>query len=126
MEMKTKLIGKYVGHSVKNNQIVDWNLACQYAQLPEVVRFTLGLNVDCELAVLFEDSEKPQKLGTFRISGISIDREGDSKIKFNSMTEYINLDILNAMSSHGDEDITIYAKYVIESGEDGGGDAEVD
>lgn len=74
----------------------------------------MGLNVDIEMAVQFEEEKEVKPLGSVSIKKIWIDGDGASTIQLMSSTQYVNMDVLNSMSDHSDEDITLYFKYELE------------
>lgn len=117
---KVKIKGTYGGYSIKKSGIVDMTMSFEYDQLPETIEMTVGLNVDNDIAVMFnpddESTRKILKLGIFRINGIIIGRDGDSKVKLNSMMEYTNLETLNEMSKHGEEPVVLLIKYELAEG----------
>lgn len=89
--VEVKVIGKYNGHSVKANQSVDLSFKAGYDQLSGAVRLLQLLNNDVTIKSKVPD-EKPFNLGTFRVQNVNISHDGESTIKFNSMTDFTEVD----------------------------------
>jgi hypothetical protein len=52
--------------------------------------------VDTTITVKLPD-EKPMKLGSFRVREVKIDHDGEGGLKFNSMSDYVDIDNLNKL-----------------------------
>lgn len=90
-ELKIRSIAKYNGHSLKNNKSVDLSLKFAYEELPNYIKLIQFLNENTTISVKRPDVAS-QKLGTFMVYEIKIDRDGEGIIKFNSMLDYVNAD----------------------------------
>ena len=95
-EVKTKVVGKYNGHSVKANKSIDLDIVCAYDQLPSYIQTVQYLNNDVEI-IAKQPDEKPKKLGTFRVKGVNVCGDGEGKIKFNSMTDFVELENIDSL-----------------------------
>jgi hypothetical protein len=95
-KVKVKLVAKYAGHSVKANGNVDIGLTCRYDELVNYIQLVQCLNVDTTITVKLPD-EKPMKLGSFRVREVKIDHDGEGGLKFNSMSDYVDIDNLNKL-----------------------------
>jgi hypothetical protein len=94
--LQTKIVAKYAGHSVKANKNVDVNFVAGYDQLTSSIQLLQLLNVDVEVMAKLPD-EKPMKLGSFRVKGVNIDHDGESKILFNGMDDYVDTNAINKL-----------------------------
>lgn len=101
MQLKTKQIVSYNGHSLSANGSVNFNLNAQYSQLTQSIQLMQMLNND--VSIKAKVSGKVLKLGVFRIKQITIDGDGESKIKFNGLSDYVEMDNLNLLPLQSDE-----------------------
>lgn len=101
MNLKTKQIVSYNGHSISANGTVNLNLKAQYSQLTKSIQLMQMLNND--ISIKAKVSGNIIKLGIFRIKQIQIDGDGESKIKFNSLSEYVEVDNLNSLPLQSDD-----------------------
>lgn len=118
---------EYAGHSLSANGSVNLSLKAGYAQLVPTLQLTQMLNNDVVVKAKME-GEKPMQLGGFRIKNISIDGDGESKIKLNGLADYVEMDNLNRLPLK-DEDgvVTFTARYeagIEREGGDEDGNAE--
>lgn len=91
VHVEVKVIGKYNGHSVKANQSVDLGIKASYDQLSQAVQLLQMLSNDVTIKAKIPDA-KPFSLGTFRVQAVNISHDGESTIKFNSMTDFTEVD----------------------------------
>lgn len=89
--VEVKLIGKYNGHSVKPNQSIDLGFKASYDQLSSAIQLLQFLNNDVTIKAKVPD-EKPFNLGVFRVQAVNISHDGESTLKFNSMTDFTEVD----------------------------------
>lgn len=101
MVLKVKQIVSYNGHSLSANGSVNFNLNAQYSQLTQSIQLMQMLNND--VTIKAKVSGKVLKLGVFRIKQITIDGDGESKIKFNGLSDYVEMDNLNYLPLQSDE-----------------------
>lgn len=94
VEVKVKVVASYAGHSLRQNGNVDFTLKCQYSELTNYIQLIQMLNNDVNITVKMP-SEKPLKLGMFRIKEIKIDGDGEGVIKFNSLNDFVEVNNLN-------------------------------
>ena len=102
MNLKVKEVVKYGGHSLSANGSVNFTLNAQYSELANTIMLMQMLNNDVSIKAKIPN-EKPMKLGHFRIKQIIIDDDGESKIKFNGLSDYIEMDNLNLLPLNSDE-----------------------
>ena len=102
MNLKVKEVVKYGGHSLSANGSVNFTLNAQYSELTNTIMLMQMLNNDVSIKAKIPN-EKPMKLGHFRIKQIIIDDDGESKIRFNGLSDYIEMDNLNLLPLNSDE-----------------------
>ena len=113
--VEVKLIGKYDGHSVKANQSVDLGFKASYDQLTGAIQLLQFLNNDVTIKAKIPDN-KPFSLGTFRVQNVNISHDGESKIKFNSMADFTEVE--NFTKLIGSDLVVLKASATIEIEED--------
>lgn len=101
MKVRVKQIVAYNGHSIKANGSVDFNLLASYSELVNTIKLTQLLNEDINIIVKVDN--KQLKLGMFKIKNIVIDGDGESKIRFNGLSDYIEMDNLNSLPLKSDD-----------------------
>lgn len=95
--MKTvtvKEVVNYKGHSIKENGIIDLTFSAMYDEITNSIKCLQMLNNDVTILAKLPD-EKAFKLGTFRINSVNFDNDGESKIKFRSVDNAVELDNLS-------------------------------
>lgn len=102
MNIKVKQIVKYDGHSLYANGSVNFNLKSGYDELSNSVKLMQMLNNDVRIKAKI-GSAKPMNLGLFRIKQIVIDGDGESKLKFNGLNDYVEMDNLNLLPLNTDD-----------------------
>ena len=106
----------YENHRVKKNQSVTLTLSFDYDQLPNAIELLQALGVSISCAISFvADKPEIKKLGSISVDTIKIKHDGSGIIQFESMTPFLELDILNELSKHEDELISLYCKYTLEN-----------
>lgn len=101
-KIKVKEVVKYKGHSLSANGSVNFNLVAAYSELVHTISLMQLLNNDVMIKAKIP-GENPMKLGIFRIKQIVIDGDGESKIKFNGLNDYIEMDNLNVLPLNSDD-----------------------
>lgn len=101
-KIKVKEVVKYKGHSLSANGSVNFNLVAAYSELVHTISLMQLLNNDVTIKAKIP-GENPMKLGIFRIKQIVIDGDGESKIKFNGLNDYIEMDNLNVLPLNSDD-----------------------
>uniref|UniRef100_UPI0037DD7C56 hypothetical protein n=1 Tax=Methanobrevibacter smithii TaxID=2173 RepID=UPI0037DD7C56 len=85
-KIKVKLESQYNGHSIKKNGSVDMNFILPYSEIVNVVKLLQLIN--CNIHVLAKvGTSNPVSLGVFYLNKVNIDRDGQSKISFNTELE---------------------------------------
>lgn len=100
--VSVKEVVKYDGHNVSANGSVNFNLRADYSELVNTIQVMQMLNNDVTIKAKLPD-RKPFKLGVFRIKQIVIDGDGESKLKFNGLNDYIEMDNLNQLPLNSDD-----------------------
>lgn len=95
-KVKVMLVGNYNGHNVKTSGSVDLNLKADYSEMVNSVQALQMLNNDITVSVKFPD-ETPFKVGVFRLNQLNFGHDGESKIKLNSMTDFVEMDNINRL-----------------------------
>lgn len=96
MKIEIDSVCQYNGHTVKPNGAVDLNLKFKYDELPNTIAMQQMLNNDIEIKVKFPD-QKPFKLGSFRLANTQIMGDGESRIRFNGLADFVEVDNLNKL-----------------------------
>lgn len=94
MKITVKSVASYKGHSLKENGNVDLSLKFKYDELIHTIQLTQMLNNDVNVSVRLPN-QKPMALGLFRIKNISIDGDGETSLKLNSLNDFVEIDNLN-------------------------------
>lgn len=121
--VKVKQVVTYGGHSLKANGAVDFTLKSAYSELVNTIQAMQMLNNDVSIKAKLP-GKKPMKLGVFRIKQIVIDGDGESQLKFNGLSDYIEMDNLNLLPLNTDENkefaVMMEAEVESEDGEEEG------
>lgn len=103
----------YNGHNVKANGTVTLNFKAMYSELVKTIQVLQLLNNDVVV------STKDSKLGSFRVKDVVVDGDGESKLKFDSMTDYVEMDRINSLVSvDGEFKISMDASVDVEDEEE--------
>lgn len=95
-EIKVKQVVTYGGHSMAASGSVNLTLKSKYSELPKSIQQLQMLNNDVSIKAKLP-GRKPMKLGVFRINKIVVDGDGESVLKFNGLSDYIEMDNLNLL-----------------------------
>ena len=101
-EIKVKQLVMYDGHNLKANGSVNLKLKARYSELTNTIQLMQLLNNDVEIVAKLPD-KKAMNLGLFRIQQIVIDGDGESVLKFNGISDYIEMDNLNQLPLNSDD-----------------------
>lgn len=120
--IKVKEVVQYAGHSLRANGSVNLTVKAMYSELTNSIQMMQMLNNDVDLKARIAN-EKPFRLGFFRIQEIKVDGDGESVIKFNGISDNIEMDHLNnlPLNDADTKQFTILATADVdtEEGEDG-------
>lgn len=103
MIIKVRQVVKYDGHSLSSNGSVNFKLRASYSELVNSIKLMQMLNNDVTIKAKIPGS-KVMKLGIFRIKQIVIDGDGESKITFNGLNDFIEMDNLNLLPLKNSEE----------------------
>lgn len=101
-EIKVKELVMYDGHNLKANGSVNLKLKARYSELTNSIQLMQLLNNDVDIVAKLPD-KKAKNLGLFRIQQIIIDGDGESVLKFNGISDYIEMDNLNQLPLNSDD-----------------------
>lgn len=124
MIAKVKAVVINGGYNVSANGSVNIKFIAGYSELVNTIKLQQMLNNDVTIkARIPYPNGKPQilKLGVFRVKSTTIDGDGESKIQFNGLADYVEMDNLNllplATSEVKEFNILMEAEIEIESEE---------
>jgi hypothetical protein len=119
MNIKVKEVVTYGGHSLSANGSVNLTLKATYSELTNSVKLLQLLNNDVIIKAKIPEKQ-PIKLGSFRVKQVIIDGDGESVLKFNGLSDYVEMDNLNLLPLNNDEvkEFVILMTAEIESEED--------
>jgi hypothetical protein len=114
-ELKVKIECTFAGYSTKKNGDVDVRFKAPYSEIVNTI--SLVRMIDRNIGVVCKiNGGKPIPLGTFYLNKLSIDRDGESTINFN--TELNSAEVNNMTELLVPESIIhILAKCVVEDEE---------
>lgn len=124
MISKVKAVVVNGGYNVSANGSVNVKFIAGYSELVNTIKLQQMLNNDVTIkARIPSPNGKPQvlKLGVFRIKNTMIDGDGESKIQFNGLADYVEMDNLNVLPLASNEvkefSILMEAELEVESEE---------
>lgn len=115
-ELKVKLECTFAGYSTKKNGDIDVKFKAPYSEIVNCI--SLVRMIDKNIGVACKvNGGKPVSLGTFYLNRLSIDRDGESTIIFN--TELNSAEINNFVELLAPESIIfVMAKAIVEESEE--------
>ena len=96
MKLEIDGVCQYNGHNIKPNGAVDLNLKFAYDEMVNVIAIQQMLNNDINIKVKFAE-QKPFKLGMFRLANTQIMGDGESRVRFNGLADFVEVDNLNKL-----------------------------
>ena len=106
MISKVKAVVVNGGYNVSANGSVNLKFIAGYSELVNTIKLQQMLNNDVNIkARIPSPNGKPEvvKLGIFRIKSTTIDGDGESKIQFNGLADYVEMDNLNILPLASDD-----------------------
>lgn len=94
-KIKIKEMVSYNGHQVKANGIVNLSFKAMYSELTNSIKLLQLLNNDVKITCKI--GKEPVSLGMFRIKSVIISDDGTSTLKFDSATDYVEINNLNTI-----------------------------
>jgi hypothetical protein len=95
-KIMVKAVVTYKGHSVSANGAVNLSMKAKYEELINSMQLLQMLNNDVAIVAKLPDSS-PSKLGMFRIKNVTFDGDGESVIKFDSISDYVDLEAIGKL-----------------------------
>lgn len=95
-KIKVQSFCSYRGHSVLQNGSVNLTLKAKYSEITNSVQLLQLLNNDVNVQIK-QGTDKPFKIGSFRIKSIGFDGDGESILKFNSLNDFVDIDSINKL-----------------------------
>lgn len=100
----------YNGSSTKANGVITLNLKAMYSELTKTIQVLQLLNNDVSIVV-----NDKTKLGLFRVKDVVVDGDGQSKLKFESLAEAVEMNNINSLVGiEGEFKITMESKVELE------------
>lgn len=119
-KVKIEEFVSYNGHNVKANGTVTLNFKAMYSELVKTINVLQLLNNDVRVSI------KDTRLGSFRVKDVVVDGDGESKIKFDSMTDFVEMDEINKLvSAEGEFKISMEADIELEDDEENEAEEEI-
>lgn len=109
MQVKVKQLVEYNGHGLRANGSVDLNFKAKYSNLVNTIQLMQLLNND--ITIKARVGKRTSTLGIFRIKNIVIDGDGESKMKFVGLSDYIEMDELNNLPLSKEDASEFYVMY---------------
>lgn len=122
MIIKVQEVVSYGGHNLSANGKVSLTLNASYSELANSIQVAQMLNDDVSVKAKMP-GKKAMMLGTFRVGKIEVFDDGESRIKLNGISDYVEMDNLNSLPLK-DEDVSEFRVLMeadIEEGDDGDG-----
>ena len=104
MNVKVQEVVKYGGHSLSANGKVGLTLNASYSELASSIQVSQMLNEDVSIKAKLP-GKKAMMLGSFRVGKIEIFDDGESRLRFNGISDYVEMDNLNSLPLR-DEDVS--------------------
>lgn len=112
MEVKVKEMMSYAGHNISANGSVNLTLKAMYSECTNSMKLLQMLNNDVKIKV--KKASSTFSLGMFRIKEVKFDGDGQSTVKFNTITDFADTDNLNNLVPLGDEPKEFTVLFVTE------------
>lgn len=116
--VKVKTEAKYFSHNVKKNKSIDLVVTAPYSELQNYIQTIQMLNEDIDVVAKIGADKKSSKLGVFKIQNITIDNDGEGKIKLNSQLDFVETQNIDKLAMRNDEPLKLMFKCEIEVEED--------
>lgn len=106
-KISVKTFANYEAHSVNGKGTVKLTVSIAYADLSDAVKLLQLLNNDVAVKVKIGSEKAPFKLGMFKIDKFAVDRDGNAKIVFSSLTDYVEVEALSKLISADESVFTL-------------------
>lgn len=112
-------IVEYAGHNVLPSGSIDINLKASYSEMTNYLQLYQMLNNDVNISAKVENLSKPIKIGQFRIKQIKTDHDGSATLKFNSITDFVDINNVNELVGQKGFKTRFTAEIQLENDSDG-------
>ena len=114
----------YQSHNRRANGAVTLNLNAEYSELTHTIELQQFLNLDVEISAK-PAGEKQFALGMFRLKKSTIMDDGESKLQFEGLSDFVEVDNLNNLPLKSDDvpQFVVFYSALLDSDSD---DAEED
>lgn len=99
---------KYNGHNIKASGAVTLSLKAMYSELTKTIQVLQMLNNDVKLTAKVEGEKK--EIGMFRVKNVIVDDDGESTLKFESISDYVEMNNLNSLVGKDEFKLLMVAK----------------
>lgn len=117
MEIAIKMVANYKGHSVKTNGNVDLAFSAMYDQITKSIEVLQLLNTDVIITAKLPGT-KPVKLGSFNVKNVIFDNDGESILKFNTLTDFVEMNNINSIITQDSFQLKLEANVNVEENEE--------
>ena len=101
-QIKIKEVVQLNGYSLKASGAVDLVLVAEYGELVKSVQVLQMLNNDVTIKAKVPGN-KAMMLGVWRVKNVIVDGDGESKLKFNGLSDFIEMQNLNLLPLKSDD-----------------------
>lgn len=98
-KISVKVFASYKAHTINGKGVVKLTVGTEYADLADSIKLLQLLNNDVTVKVKIGYEKVPFKLGVFKIDKFAVDRDGNAKIVFSSLTDYVEVEALAKLIS---------------------------
>jgi hypothetical protein len=116
--LRIKAVGKYYGHSFKQNGAVELKLKFGYEELPNYYMKLPFLRSENTTIVSKVEDGAAMELGTFMLKSYSMDHDGEGTVTFSSLYDHVEPENLNELVANKDKLVKIMFKADIEVEQD--------
>ena len=102
VKLKLKQVVKYGGHSVGANGSVNVTFLAAYGEIVHSIETLQMLNCDVTIGAKIP-GKSAMRLGVFRVKQVVFDGDGESRIKLNGLSDFIEMDALNRLPLKTDD-----------------------
>ena len=101
-QIKIKEVVQLNGYSLKASGAVDLVLVAEYGELVNSIQVLQMLNNDVTIKAKVPGN-KAMMLGVWRVKNVIVDGDGESKLKFNGLSDFIEMQSLNLLPLKSDD-----------------------
>lgn len=101
-QIKINEVVQLNGYSLKASGAVDLVLVAEYGELVKSIQVLQMLNNDVTIKAKVPGN-KAMMLGVWRVKNVIVDGDGESKLKFNGLSDFIEMQNLNLLPLKSDD-----------------------